>query len=138
MGFDFDYADKATINNRTKQAEPMTFEKARDNSLQDQCAKQLKNWDTGDIMGSNGSPKPSNWFRQDADGQWMVCWRISNKPVYFTPTAEKKKGWLPIKGDKVDEALKSLQKEVDSGKFDKQLREAYNRPARQKSDRKEA
>jgi len=138
MAFDFSYADKQTINNATKPSEPMTYEKALDNSLQEQIVNQLNNWKTGDIMGKNGRPKPSNWFRQDADGQWMVCWRISNKPVYFTETSGNKdrKGWLPIKGDKVDEALRALQAEVDSGKHDKALREAYNRPARPKPVKK--
>lgn len=137
MSFDFDYADKATINNRTKPSEPMTYEKALDNSLQEQIVNQLNNWKTGAIMGKNGRPKPSNWFRQDADGQWMVCWRISNKPVYFTAKAKERKGWMPIKGDKVDDALKALQSEVDSGKHDKVLREAYNRPARPKPAKKD-
>jgi len=133
MAFDFDYADKAEIVNRTAQAEPMTYEKALDNSLQDQVHTQIKNWTDGNIMGKNGKPKPSNWFRQDTKGQWMVCWRISNKPVYFTPIAAKRKGWMPIKGDQVDNALKDLAEAVASHKFHKQLREAYDRVSPKKA-----
>lgn len=138
MAFDFDYADGAEIVNKTAPAEPMTYEKALENSLQLQVHAQIKNWDTGDILAKNGKPKPSNWFRQDTTGQWMISWRISNKPVYFTERSAKddRKGWMPIRGDKVGDALKELADAVDSGKHDKALRDAYNRPARPKPKKK--
>ena len=135
MGFDFDYAEKTAIVNKTTESDPIDFPKAKANSL-DRVKDQVTNYVSGDINGSNGRPKPSNWFRQDTTGQWMVHWRISNKPVFFTPKIKGKKGWMPIKG-KVDAALTELAEEVRSGKHDAALQEAFDRkpaPKKQKAD----
>ena len=135
MGFDFDYAEKTAIVNKTTESDPIDFPKAKANSL-DRVKDQVTNYVSGDINGSNGRPKPSNWFRQDTTGQWMVHWRISNKPVFFTPKIKEKKGWMPIKG-KVDAALTELAEEVRSGKHDAALQEAFDRkpaPKKQKAE----
>lgn len=133
MGFDFEYAENAVIVNKTSESEPMTFEKALDNSYE-RVEEQIKAFTRGDINGKNDRPKPSNWFRQDTTGQWLVHWRISNKPVFFTPKIKKKKGWMAIKEkESVDAALKLLKEEVKSGRHDTALREAFDRkPARKK------
>ena len=63
MGFDFDYAEKTAIVNKTTESDPIDFPKAKANSL-DRVKDQVTNYVSGDINGSNGRPKPSNWFRQ--------------------------------------------------------------------------
>lgn len=138
MGFDFDYAEKTEIVNKTTESDPMTFDKALANSY-DRVEEQIKAFTKGDINGKNNRPKPSNWFRQDTTGQWMVHWRISNKPVYFTRALadKKKKGWMPIK-ETVDAALTSLKEEVKSGKHDAALREAFDRKPAPKKKKEEA
>lgn len=139
MGFDFDYAEKATIVNKTNESDPVDFPKAKANSL-DRVQRQLKAYVKGDINGKNGKPKPSNWFRQDEEGQWMVHWRISNKPVYFTPALAdpKKKGWMVLRPDiTVDRAFNDLIDEIKSGKHDAALQEAFDRkPALKKTKAK--
>ena len=125
MGFDFDYAEKTAIVNKTTASDPVDFPKAKANSL-DRVKEQVEAYLAGDINGKNGKPKPSNWFRQDTTGQWMIHWRISNKPVYFTPKLKEKKGWMPIKS-KVDAAFKELIEEVKSGNHDAALQEAFDR-----------
>ena len=61
MGFDFDYAEKTAIVNKTTESDPIDFPKAKANSL-DRVKDQVTNYVSGDINGSNGRPKPSNWL----------------------------------------------------------------------------
>ena len=71
MGFDFDYAEKTEIVNKTTESDPMTFDKALANSY-DRVEEQIKAFTKGDInskiiaqnlpIGSGRIQQVNGWF----------------------------------------------------------------------------
>lgn len=137
MAFDLKKAMSKTMKRQNPPTKKSTFESAKEDSWKQAVGKQINNFNDGDrgMMGKNGKPKPSNWMRKDADGNWFISWRISNKPVFLHPDlGGDNKGWMY--SDNVVADLKALAEEIKSDKWDKELREAYDRPAPEKKKKK--
>ena len=132
MAFNFDFAKKHKMVKKKQAPKAMTWEIAKSNSLLDAYPQQVKNWENNEVMGSNGRPKPSNWFMVDDEGNHFISWRISNKPVFFYPEAEEQNGWMRIDGNDVKGELAKLRDAVDGHKFNDQIKEAFNRKKEKK------
>jgi len=125
MAFDFNKAATVKMKRKSPDTKKLTFEQAKIKSISTVYDIQVKNYKDGKLMGKNGKPKPSNWMRTDEAGNDFISWRISNKPVYFTPDFVEAKGWMHSSNVLSD--LADLKEMVVSGKYDAQLKEAYDR-----------
>ena len=135
MAFDFKKAASVKMVRKSQPTKKKDFNDAKRDSLTKAFDKQIENYQKGLLTDKNGNPKPSNWMRKDEAGNEFISWRISNKPVYFAPEfAGEAKGWMY--SDDVVNDLNSLREDIEAGKFDKQLKEAYTRtkPPKEKAD----
>jgi hypothetical protein len=125
MAFDFKSAASVKMKRKSPDTKKLTFEQAKIKSIGAAYDQQIKNYKDGKLNGKNGKPKPSNWMRKDEAGNEFISWRISNKPVYFTEDFVAEKGWMH--STNVLKDLADLKAMVSSGKYDAQLKEAYDR-----------
>lgn len=134
MAFDLKKAASVKMTRISQPSKKKNFEEAKRDSLTKAFDKQIENYQKGLLADKNGNPKPSNWMRKDAAGKEFISWRISNKPIYLSEEFAKEKGWMF--SDDVVGDLNRLREDIEAGKFDKELKEAYNRtkPKKEEAD----
>lgn len=146
------FATQIADERTSTSAQPKTFEKALEWSLDEGFKKQINiidgtysntNKATGKTTTITGIPKqkshPFCWLYTTNAGNTYYSWRIQGMPVYFfTDTeedialCEKNKGMMRTNNPKED--LTALRDMIKAGEYREQLKEAFDRAAQKRAE----
>ena len=107
----------------------MTYAQAKQKSLDNlaDAIASVKAFEKENGRLPTGNELPAGLVKVGADGETCVGWRIANKPVHFNQ--ESKDAYYPSKsGWEAD--LNELASQIEAGKHEDVLIEAYERPAK--------
>lgn len=146
------FATQISDERTSTSAQPKTFEKALEWSLDEGFKKQIAiidgtysntNKATGKTTTITGIPKgksyPFCWLYTTDAGNTYYSWRIQGSPVFFfTDTeedrkrCEKNKGMMRTNNPKED--LTALRDMIKAGEYREQLKDAFDRAAQARAD----
>lgn len=127
MAFDFNAAAVPMARKQPKKPKKQTFEDALEQATTKLFDSQITLHQTKNHYDKNGTQKPSNWMRKDEDGNWFISYRIKGKPIHFNAAIAEENGFF--KSTDVENDLNAIREEIVAGKWDKEAREAFERPS---------